>query len=402
MGQRQRYDICVIGGGGHAGLPLGLAFADQGQRVVLYDINADVVKKINAKSMPFREEGADDILVRVIENKKLVATTEISVIAQSMTLVVVIGTPVDAHLNPKLQDIMEMIHQMLAYINDEQLIILRSTLYPGVTEKIRGYVRAQGRKTDIAFCPERISEGHGLQELRSLPHIISGYDATAIRRAKELFAILADDPQNLVELSPLEAELAKLFTNTWRYVNFAISNQFYMITNSYGLDFYRIYDAMVQNYPRLQGFARAGFAAGPCLFKDTMQLSAFTSNNFFMGHAAMLVNEGLPNYIIEQVKLKGSLKDKAVGVLGMAFKANSDDPRESLSYKLKKIVELEAKETLCSDPYISEPGFVSAEELIDRSDLVVLATPHTVYRTLDLKKVPVVDIWNFFGRGGRA
>src|SRR3990172_5418863 len=145
-----------------------------------------------------------------------------------------------------------------------------------------------------------------------------------------------------------------------------------MIADSYGLDFYRIYEAMVKNYPRLQGFAKAGLAAGPCLFKDTMQLSAFSNNNFFMGHAAMLVNEGLPNYIVEQLKVKIPLKEKIVGILGMAFKANNDDARDSLSYKLRKILELEARDVVCSDVYIREPGFINVNELVDRADLIIL------------------------------
>jgi UDP-N-acetyl-D-mannosaminuronic acid dehydrogenase len=227
---------------------------------------------------------------------------------------------------------------------------------------------------------------------------VSGQDRESVDRATRLFSLLRAD---IIELSPMEAELAKLFTNTWRYVNFAVSNQFYMIANNYGLDFYRIYDAMTKDYPRLQGFARAGFAAGPCLFKDTMQLASFSGNNFFMGHAAMLVNEGMPNYLLEQVRRRMTLHDKCVGILGMAFKANSDDARESLSYKCRKMLELEAKEVVCSDVYISSPDFVTADELVRRADLIILATPHREYKTLDFEGKPVVDIWNFLGQGPR-
>jgi UDP-N-acetyl-D-mannosaminuronic acid dehydrogenase len=381
------------------GLPLGLAFADKGQRVVLHDINQAAVDKISKKIMPFQEEGAPEILTRVVNSRMLVATTDMSVISQAPNLILVIGTPVDGHLNPRLHEVMGIIQQMVGYLKDDQLIVLRSTLYPGVTQKIHDYLRSQGKQTCVAFCPERIAEGHALEEFGTLPQIISGCDTESIKRAEELFSMLAED---IVELSPIEAELAKLFTNTWRYINFAISNQFYMIANSYGLEFYKIYEGMVKNYPRLQGFAKAGFAAGPCLFKDTLQLSAFSNNNFFMGHAAMLVNEGLPNYIVEQLKLKVALKEKTVGILGMAFKANNDDPRESLSYKLRKILELEAVKVVCSDVYISAPAFVEAEELVERADLIILATPHREYQSLDLKNKPVVDIWNFFGKGGKT
>jgi UDP-N-acetyl-D-mannosaminuronic acid dehydrogenase len=189
-------------------------------------------------------------------------------------------------------------------------------------------------------------------------------------------------------------------TNTWRYINFAISNQFYMIANSNGYDFYNVYNAMTEDYPRLKSFAKAGLAAGPCLFKDTMQLSAYSGNNFFLGHSAMLVNEGLPGFIIDAMKKKYDLAHSIVGVLGMAFKGDSDDPRESLSYKLKKGLEVEADEVLCHDPYIKDPRFVSLEEIKRRADIVVVATPHSAYKAMDWKGKAVVDMWNFYGNGG--
>jgi UDP-N-acetyl-D-mannosaminuronic acid dehydrogenase len=167
-----------------------------------------------------------------------------------------------------------------------------------------------------------------------------------------------------------------------------------------GLDFYKIYNAIIFKYPRAQNFPPAGFTAGPCLLKDTMQLTAFSGNTFFLGHAAMLVNEGLPNFILQKLKERFSLKDKVVGILGMAFKADSDDKRESLSYRLKKIFEIEAKKILCSDVYLHEEGFVSAERLIQESDIIILATPHKEYAKLvpDQNRM-VVDIWNFYGKG---
>ena len=393
MAMKKMYDICIIGGCGHVGLPLGLAFADRGKRVVLYDKNEKAVQAINAKSMPFLEEGGSEILTHTVDADLLHATTAIDVIESTPVLVIVIGTPVDEHLNPRWHDVMDVVRQIINYLSDEHLLILRSTLYPGVTNKVHDFIRTTGRKTGVAFCPERIAQGRGLLELTTLPQIVSGCDRESTEQAKLLFSLLTSD---LVELAPIEAELAKLFSNAWRYLNFAISNQFYMIAASYGLDFYKIYQAMTENYPPLQGLSKAGFAAGPCLFKDTMQLSAASNNNFFMGHAAMLVNEGMPNFLIERLKAKVSLKDKTVGILGMAFKADSDDPRESLAFKLKKLLELEAFTVLCTDPYIYQPGFVSVDTLIKDSDILILGAPHTDYKNLTIKGKYVVDIWNFF------
>jgi UDP-N-acetyl-D-mannosaminuronic acid dehydrogenase len=388
----RKSDICIIGGCGHIGVPLGLAFADHGQRVVLYDINKGAVESVNRKEMPFREEGAPELLAKMVESGMLAATSDAAVISRAPILIMVIGTPVDEYLNPRLQDIMRATKEIFEYLNDDQLLVLRSTVFPGVSEKVRNFLRAAGKRTEVSFCPERIAEGYALTELESLPQIVSAFTPEALARARKLFSILT---REIVELSPLEAELAKLFTNAWRYLNFAISNQFYMIAGANGLDFYRIYDAMVKNYPRLKGFPKPGFTAGPCLFKDTMQLLSFSNNSFFMGHAAMLVNEGLPDFIVGRLKLGGSLNEKTVGILGMAFKAESDDPRDSLSFKLKKILELEARKVLCSDVFVRRPGFVSAEELVDRSDVIIVGTPHSAYRRLDLKGKEVIDVWDY-------
>ncbi|MFZ2513379.1 MAG: nucleotide sugar dehydrogenase [Candidatus Saccharimonadales bacterium] len=392
------YDVCIVGGCGHVGLPLGMALADKGKNVVLYDINEAVIGKVNDGVVPFKEEGAEEVLQRVLKAEKLTATNNPRVIAKAKTIVMVIGTPVDEHLNPRLNDIFRAIKEVEEFLVDDQLLVMRSTLYPGVTEKVAAYLKKRGKKTQVAFCPERIIEGYALTELYELPQIIAGCTPEATERAKALFGLLT---KKVVVCKPIEAEMAKLFTNTWRYINFATSNQFYMIAQAAGIDFYDVYNAMTQDYPRLKSFARAGLAAGPCLFKDTMQLSAFSGNNFFLGHSAMLVNEGLPDFIVSMMKDKYDLTNKTVGILGMAFKGDNDDPRESLSYRLKKKMEVEADVVLCHDPYILDSRFVSLEEIKKRADIIVIATPHSEYKGLKWGDKTVVDMWNIYGKGGK-
>jgi len=198
----------------------------------------------------------------------------------------------------------------------------------------------------------------------------------------------------IVEMEPEEAELAKLFTNTWRYIKFAAVNQFYMIANSRGLDFERIRAGLSQDYPRAQDMPGAGFSAGPCLFKDTMQLAAFNDNNFALGHAAMLVNEGLPLYVVSQLADKHDLADSTVGILGASFKAGSDDIRSSLAYKLKRILSFKAHKVLMTDPYVTvDPDLVPLEQVLEEADILVVATPHPEYAGLVTDK-PVADVWN--------
>jgi UDP-N-acetyl-D-mannosaminuronic acid dehydrogenase len=394
---RHEYDVCVVGGAGHIGLPLGIAFADAGKKVMLYDINQKALDIVSQGKMPFLESNAEEVLGRVL-GRKLFLSSVRKVIASSYYVIIVLGTPVDEHLNPEFTLFKKFFDEIADLISDDQHIILRSTVYPGTTEKIKQYFESKNKRTKISFCPERIAQGYAMEELKTLPQIVASFDETSSKDAADLFRILSNE---VVFLQPVEAELAKLFTNVWRYVLFAISNQFYQIANQHEIDFYRIFDAITYKYPRVKGFPAAGFAAGPCLFKDTMQLAAYSNNNFFLGHAAMLINEGLPNFIMQRLKEKYKLTDKTIGILGMAFKANNDDSRESLSYKLKKILEIEAKTVICSDVYIKTPGFVSEQELIEASDIIILGAPHREYAGLPIGSEKIlVDIWNYYGKGG--
>src|SRR5690606_11757696 len=236
------------------------------------------------------------------------------------------------------------------HLHDGQLMVLRSTVYPGVTSLVEKLLERHGKDLDVSFCPERIAEGHAMTELRSLPQIISGRTAAAEERAAELFGKITD---KVLPLTIEEAELAKLFTNTWRYIRFAAANQLYMIATDFGTDFERIRDAMTEDYPRAAELPGAGLAGGPCLLKDTMQLAAFNRNTFLRGQASIMVNEGLPMYLIDQIEKVHDLSTMTVGLLGMAFKGESDDIRSSLSYKLRRLLRIKADRVLCSDPYVT-------------------------------------------------
>jgi UDP-N-acetyl-D-mannosaminuronic acid dehydrogenase len=390
------YDICVVGGCGRAGLPLALAMADRGHQVMVYDLDRNRVAQVNQGILPFREEGCGELLKRVV-NKNLLATNDDEFISKSKFIIVIIGTPIEEHLNPYYTGIIKFFQNLHPRLVAGQYIILRSTVYPGTAKKIDSYLKKENPGVHLTFCPERIAEGHALAELKSLPQIVSAFDEEGVKAVSALFRTLTDE---IVVLEPLEAELAKLFTNTWRYIQFSIANQLFMLSDQAGVDFYRIYNAITYKYPRTQGLPRPGFTAGPCLFKDTMQLSSFSNNNFFLGHAAMLINEGLPNYIVQQLAVKTELADKRVGILGMAFKANSDDERDSLSFKLKRLLEVSAREVYCTDVYVKRDYFVSAEELVRKSDIIILAAPHDEYRDLKIGgDKMVVDIWNFYAKG---
>lgn len=392
-----RFDVCVIGGCGHVGLPLSIAFALRGKRTAVFDIDRGKVASVSQGDMPFIEENGEAGLREALQTRRLVVTSDPAVIGESDALVFVVATPIDAHLSPSFQAIDAVLSTYREYLRDGQLIVLRSTLYPGTSAQVNRWLAGNGFSVDVAVCPERITQGHGLSEIFSLPQIVSSFTSVGLKRVRELFGVLTKD---LVDMKPLEAELAKLFTNAWRYIKFAVANQYYMIATEFGADFDSIFHGMTYSYPRAIDLPAPGFAAGPCLFKDTMQLAAFSENRFWLGHAAMVVNEGLPQHLVNLLRRsEPDLARKTVGILGMAFKAEVDDTRDSLSIKLKSLLELNARAVLCSDPYVCAPGLVAAQELIDNSDIIVIATPHEAYKQLYYRDKHVVDIWNLRGQG---
>ncbi len=392
-------DLVVLGGGGHVGLPLSLAFAAAGLRVGIFDINGATLDAIRRGEMPFLENGADTLLASVLQTGRLELSAEPAVIERADAVVLVIGTPVDEFLGPSMRVFERAVAQIAPHVRDGALVVLRSTVYPGTTEYVAAAFEDRDLRVDVAFCPERIAEGHALEELHSLPQIVGADTAIAGDRAEALFARLA---AKTIRTTSKEAELSKLFTNTWRYMKFAVANQFFAIADQAGVDYTNVLRAVREDYPRAADLPGPGFAAGPCLFKDTMQLAAFTSDHFPLGQAAMQINEGMPAYIVSALERRhGSLRGRTVGILGMAFKAESDDIRASLSFKLRKLLEWAGARVVCTDPYVTDERLIPLDDVLAASDILVIGAPHRAYRTLDLGGREVVDIWNATGAGIR-
>jgi UDP-N-acetyl-D-mannosaminuronic acid dehydrogenase len=386
----ESYDLCIVGGAGHVGLPLGLAFAGKGLRVVLYDVNEAALETIRRRTMPFVEYGAQEILDRVVDDT-LFLSSDARVIGRARHVVIAIGTPVDEYLNPKLRDLLGLFEGIRPHLNAAQTIVIRSTVYPQTCRQVHAALSRDGSEWHIAYCPERIAQGYAIRELTELPQLVSGLTPRALEDAAALFSVLAP---KVIRVSVEEAELAKLFSNAWRYIQFAAANQFHMMAVEFGVDFNRVRAAMVEGYGRAATLPTAGFAAGPCLLKDTMQLAAFNNNNFALGQAAMMINEGLPGFLVERLRRSRDLSKTRVGILGMAFKADVDDTRSSLSYKLGKILRFHGATVAYSDEFATDPTFVTKEQLVAASDVVIVGVPHSAYKTLVVPEgVEVVDLW---------
>lgn len=392
-------DVCVIGGAGHVGLPLSLVLAQLGKRVLIHDHNQAVLDTIRSGTMPFIEHDAEPLLASALAQDKLVFASDPLALKEVPVLIVTIGTPVDEFLNPNMRVLDRWLDGVLPHLSDGQLMMLRSTVCPGTTRWLADRLAAQGRAIEVAFCPERIVQGLAVRELRQLPQIVSGTTQAAEDAAAEFWSAVAPE---VVRLSPIEAEFAKLFCNAYRYIQFAAANQFYMLTTAAGVDYYSVLEGLKRGYPRMRDLPRAGFTAGPCLLKDTMQLAAVAQNQFGIGHAAMLVNEGLVLFLISQLEKKVDLQSATIGLLGMAFKADTDDIRSSLSYKLKKMIRFRAASVLTTDPHVpltADPELLPLDVVIQRSDVLILCTPHSAYKLLDTRGKCVVDVWGFLEQG---
>lgn len=392
-------DVVVLGGAGHVGLPLSLVLARAGLRVGIFDINEGTLATIRDGRMPFLEAGAEQLLRELLPTGRLSLDSDPAMLRRAGAVVVVIGTPVDEFLGPSMTVFERAVDQISPHLREDALVVLRSTVYPGTTAYVAQNLRERGNRVDVVFCPERIAEGHALEELGSLPQIVGADSDRAAERAEALFGRIVE---RTVRTTTREAELAKLLTNTWRYMKFAVANQFFMIAHEAGVDYTNVLRAIREDYPRAQDLPGPGFAAGPCLFKDTMQLAAFTADHFPIGQSAMQVNEGLPAYIVSALERRyGSLRGRTIGILGMAFKAESDDTRASLSFKLRKLLRWAGAEVLCTDPYVIDERLVDVTEVVERSEIVILGVPHRSYRGLELGGRDVIDIWGALGEGIR-
>ena len=382
-------NISIIGGAGHVGFALGLIFSSKGFNVSLIDKNRSNIKKINSGKIPFLEENSQKLLKTMIKKKRIYATNQLRKVIESKFIIVCIGTPINNKLNPNLRDFINFFYQLKKFLKKDQIIIIRSSIYPGICNKIYRVIKSKCK--NLSYCPERIVQGKAISELPKLPQLVSGKNKKAILESSKLFRKVC---KKIIYTKVIEAELVKLLSNAYRYINFSISNQFYMICQNQNLNFFKIRNIMQDGYLRNSSIPMSGFTAGPCLLKDTMQLSSFYNHKFLLGHSAMTINEGIPKFIINKLEKKFNLKKKTVGVLGLAFKSETDDIRDSLSIKLLQLLKLKKVKTLQSDEYFKTKENIDKIDLVKKSDIIIISTPHKAYKKLKIGKNKIlVDIW---------
>lgn len=380
--------IGIIGGCGHVGLPLSLILAKK-FKVTIIDPskNKNLVKKSRT---PFKDEGIEKYLKNKVVQSNLNYEDSIDSSKEKFDIIIItLGTPVDEWSNPVADELIKISLNCKNRLKKSGILILRSTVTPGLNKKISKLLKG----FHIFYCPERIVQGKSFIEMFEIPQIISyeKRNLQALSKVKKLFYF----SPSFLESTFLEAELIKLFNNFYRYCSFSISNQMYLISEHYGVSYSNILKLMKKNYPRASDVPSAGLAAGPCLYKDAQQLASFFPGNFAIGNAALQINERLADYIC--LKALQMSKNKQIIILGAAFKANCDDFRSSLSFKILKNLQRNSdKKVILYDPYVDHPKVKKVYNLKIKDSFFILATPHKIfYKILNkIDKKSIVNVWD--------
>jgi UDP-N-acetyl-D-mannosaminuronic acid dehydrogenase len=402
-------EVSVIGLG-RIGLPLALSFADRGLRVLGVDNDPARLDAVREGRMPFQETGTQELLDRVHgrEPQLLSLSDRVADAGRARHIVITLGTPSFSHIEIDMRDIRSALDDLLGVLSPGHSLILRSTVAPGTTDFVAGYLAKHrgfevGEEVYVAHAPERIAAGRFLQEIDTLPCIIGGVGARSGEVAAELFGAFRAP---IVQTTPVQAELAKIWANILRYTHFALPNLLMMDCERTGANVFEVIDLINRDYPR-GGIAQPGFTAGTCLRKD-FTFSEERSAAPGMLLAVSRVNESVPLFLLEGIKRRlGSLANRKVTVLGLAFKADTDDERDSLAHKLIRLLERELADVAVHDAHVSTPT-PSLEQAIDDAAAVVVAANHSEFKDprtlaaiaeLSAADCLVVDPWNCWGAG---
>jgi UDP-N-acetyl-D-mannosaminuronic acid dehydrogenase len=423
-------DVAVVGLG-RVGLPLALSFADRGLTVIGIDNDPARLGSVREGLMPFQETDAQALLERVRASGRLSLSEQVVDAAQAKHIVITLGTPSFSHIEIDMRDIRSALDDLLGALQPGHALTLRSTVAPGTTEFVAGYLAKHrgfriGEDVFVAHAPERIAAGRFLEEIDSLPCIVGGVGPRSGEVVAELFSVF-EAP--IVQTTPVQAELAKIWANILRYTHFALPNLLMMDCERYGANVFEVIDLVNRDYPR-GGLAQPGLTAGTCLRKD-FTFSEERSNAPGMLLAVSRVNESVPLFLVEGIRRRlapaagsaelsagsagssagalgaGSLSGRKVAVLGLAFKADTDDERDSLAHKLIRLLERELADVVPHDPHVPTPT-ATFEEAVADADVVVVAANHAEFRepaalaTIARRAGPeclVVDPWNCWGAG---
>jgi UDP-N-acetyl-D-mannosaminuronic acid dehydrogenase len=383
-------------------------FATSGFSVIGSDRDVNYVSTLKEGRMLFKEDDANGLFSKMLHSKKLRLTVNAEeAIRESDIIMVTVGTPITDRYKVNYLQIRGVLQALVNAGIEDKALGFRSTMGPGTTEElIIPFLQEQtglklGGDFLLAVCPERILEGRAYEELRNLPEIVGSADEASGTVFGEIFRRINPDKE-IVRLPIAGAELAKLFTNIYRYANFALANEFAIWAERYNQDAHEIIAAANFKYPRAR-IPIPGFSGGPCLAKDGFLLdnaTTFTS----MISSAWKLNEAIPQHVAESIKraLGGSLYSKRIGVLGIAYKSGIDDIRLSPAAKLVDILTEQGAIVAVYDPHVPTRSH-PLEGITENKDCIVIAVNHPEFVTY-AKKISqsgcklIYDVWGMFSK----
>lgn len=388
-------ELVVAGGAGRVGLPLSVLLAERHPAVVrLFDIDKAAMASIRSGRAPFAEAGLPSRLTAVLSRNLRVSEELPPLDRRHVILVAIPGISFDGGTGSPLRRFCLEHRENLRQAGG---VIFVSTLAPGQFDELAALLGDSSSGPPIAYCPERFAEGAALSEMTALPQIISGRSATDLALARRVFAPIADE---LLDATVREAEMAKLLTNAWRYVWFAASNQMFALCTEAGVDPVAVERLMRHRYPRLSSMPSAGLAGGPCLPNDT-RILVESGLSFPMGQAAQRIHREFPEVLVRQLARQMPLSGRRVAVLGLTFKADSDDSRGALSGLVVETLVQAGAQPLPTDEYSVGKDVWPLAEALRQAEGVIVAVPHKAYRGLRIS-VPRVDPWGVTVSGSAA
>ena len=380
-------DVSVVGGAGHIGLPLSCYIASKGHKVTIIDTNEDVLKNLKNDNLPFSEVNLEEYW-KLAKNNNIELSNKTQSIENSDFIVITLGSSSEIE-DVKIFD--SLLNDVLQNARPESKIILRSTINIETIETIETNELFIEKDLKLAYCPERIAEGMSLEELPTMPQIIgvkndedfqifhSFFDSINISSKKTTF-------RNAVFL--------KLFTNTYRYAEFSLVNEFYNIAKEQLIDFDDIVSLAKDNYPRLKNLPSKGFVGGPCLIKDTKTfIKEYDESNSLLSSIQNVNDKFFENIFNECLEM---FENKTVIQLGLSFKPNSDDLRSSLSLRFYFYLIENGFKVYPVDKFVKseEIKFYEFGEVEDLTNNILIATYHDYFKKLNLSNKKVVTVGN--------
>jgi UDP-N-acetyl-D-glucosamine dehydrogenase len=386
--------IGVIGLG-YVGLPLAVEKAKAGYEVLGFDVQEDKVEKVN-KGINYIGDVVNEELEDIVKNKRLSATADYDRIAECDAVMICVPTPLDKFKQPDLIYVEASTKEVAKRIHSETLVVLESTTYPGTTEEIMlPILENSGLKAGVdfylAYSPERVDPGNITFKTKNTPKVVGGVTEKCTKVAQALYESVLDAKVFTVS-SPKEAEMSKILENSFRIVNIAFINEMAVVAKKMGINIWEVVDAAATKPFGFMPFYPGPGVGGHCIpidpFYLTYKARAYDYHTRLIEMAGE-INDSMPDYVVEQLMNimndnKKCLNGAKVLLMGVAYKNDIEDMRESPALKVIERLESKKANVVCSDPYVDTFKVNGKEyktekltpELVESTDAVIITTGH--------------------------